>query len=341
MKLVKRDNGYYYIYFDRLHKRSLKTKDDIEAHKLFNLEKELVLQGKVIEFEKKTNIKMSQYKEDYLKSRELNVKEETKDNDELSFRKFIDMLGDMPLRQVDRQAIDEFKSKCIKMGLSRSYINIMLRSLRAAFNVALDAGYISSNPFLQRRGKPSVLFRVDEEIPRFLSEKEIEALFKAIDDPDFALLVKFLLYTGLRRSESIRLNVKDVDLMNGVIYVRGTKGKRDMPVPIHDDLRAILKNAIKHDVGPLFPRWKNKDTLSRLFKKYARLAGLGDKKLHDLRHTFGSYLAMAGEDIKRIKELMRHRDIKTTEIYAKLTMKSLKKSVNKLRFANNVRSEDV
>ena len=114
-----------------------------------------------------------------------------------------------------------------------------------------------------------------------------------------------------------------------------------MPVPIHDDLGAILKDAIKHDVGPLFPRWRNKDTLSRLFKKYARLAGLGDKKLHDLRHTFGSYLAMAGEDIKRIKELMRHRDIKTTEIYAKLTTESLKKAVNKLKFANNLKSRGV
>jgi integrase len=341
MKLVKRQNGYYYIYYDRLHKRSLKTKDDIEARKLFNLEKELVLQDKVIEFEKKKNIKLSQYKEEYLRTRELNVKEETRDNDELSFRKFIDMLGDMPLRQVDRQAIDEFKSKCLKMDLSKSYINIMLRSLRAAFNVALDAVYITNNPFLRRRGKPSVLFKIDEEIPRFLNGKEIEALFKVIDDPDFALAVKVLLYTGLRRSEFIKLYVKDVDLVNGVIYVRGTKGKRDMPVPIHDDLRAILKVAIKHDVGPLFPRWRNKDTLSRLFKKYARLAGLGDRKLHDLRHTFGSYLAMAGEDIKRIKELMRHRDIKTTEIYAKLTTESLRKAVNKLKFAVNLKSRKV
>lgn len=341
MKLVKRGNGHYYIYYDRLHKKSLKTKDDIEARKLFNLKKETLLQGKIVELDKVKNIKLSQFKEDYLKTREINVKPETKDNDELSFRKFIGMLGDMPLRQVDRQAIDEFKSKCLKMNLSKSYINIMLRSLRAAFNVALDAGYISNNPFLRRKGKPSVLFRVDEEIPRFLHENEIEALFKAIDDPDFALAVKVLLYTGLRRSEFIRLYVKDVDLMNGVIYVRGAKGRRDMPVPIHDDLRAILKEVIRHDVGPLFPRWRNKDTLSRLFKKYARLAGLGDKKLHDLRHTFGSYLAMAGEDIKRIKELMRHRDIKTTEIYAKLTTESLKKAVNKLKFANNMSSEGV
>jgi len=341
MKLVKRSNGYYYIYYDRVRKKSLKTKDDIEARKLFNLKKETLLQGKIVELDKVKSIKLSQFKEDYLKTREINVKPETRDNDELSFRKFIDMLGDMPMRQVERQAIDQFKSKCLKMGLSKSYINIMLRSLRAAFNVALDAGYILMNPFLQRRGKPSVLFKIDEEIPRFLNEKEIEALFKAIDDPDFALLVRFLLYTGLRRSELVRLNVKDVDLVNGVIYVRGAKGKRDMPVPIHDDLRVILNEIIGHDVGPLFPRWRNKDSLSRLFKKYARLAGLGDRKLHDLRHTFGSYLAMAGEDIKRIKELMRHRDIKTTEIYAKLTTERLKEAVNKLKFAVNLKSKGI
>jgi integrase len=339
MKLVKRSNGYYYIYYDRVHKTSLKTKDDIEARKLFNLKKETILQGKIVELDKVKNIKLSHFKEDYLKTREINVKPETRDNDELSFRKLIDMLGDMALRQVDRKAIDEFKSKCLSFKLSKSYINIMLRSLRGAFNAALDAGYISSNPFLQRRGKPSILFKIDEEIPRFLNEREIEALFKVIGDPNFSLLVKFLLYTGLRRSELVRLNVKDVDLINGVLYVRGTKGKRDMPVPIHDDLKPVLKEIIRHDVGPLFPRWRNKDSLSRLFKKYARLAGLGDRKLHDLRHTFGSYLAIAGEDIKRIKELMRHRDIKTTEIYAKLTTERLKEAVNKLKFADNLKSK--
>jgi integrase/recombinase XerD len=247
----------------------------------------------------------------------------------------------MLLRQVDRKKIDEFKIKCVTLGLSRIYVNVMLRSLRAAFNVALDAGYISENPFLARRGKSSVLFKVDEEIPRFLFQDEIKSLFEVIDDADFALAVKLFLYTGLRRSEVVRLNIRDVDFDNDVIYVRGTKGKRDVPIPMHTELKMILRDAVKADVGPLFPRWRNKDTFSRLFKKYARKAGLGDKKLHDLRHTFGSYLAMEGLDIKRIKELMRHKDIKTTEIYAKLTTDSLKKAINQLRFVDNLKSGSV
>lgn len=339
MKLIKRGNGYYYIYYDRLNKKGLKTKDNIEANKLFNLEKELVLHGKVIELEKVKSIKMSQFKEDYLKTREIDVKPETKDNDELSFRKFIDMVGDIYLRQADRQKIDEFKAKCLKLGLSKSYINIMLRCLRAAFNIALDLGYISDNTFLKKRAKPSVLFKIDEELPRFLYENQITALYEAIDDDDFALAVTIFLYTGLRRSELVRLNVTDIDLINNKIYVRCTKGKKDEAIQICDELRVIMREKIKYEVGPIFPRWRNPDTFSRLFKKYARKAGLGDKKLHDLRHTFGSYLALNDVDIEVIKKLMRHKDIKTTEIYVKLRDDTLRSAVNKLKFATNLKSD--
>jgi len=105
MKLVRRGNGFYYIYFDRLTKKSLKTKDKTEAGRFFNMEKELIRRGKVVELDKIKYIKLSELNFEYLSTRDLNVTAETKDNDELAFRKFIEMSGDMSARKVDRGVV--------------------------------------------------------------------------------------------------------------------------------------------------------------------------------------------------------------------------------------------
>jgi len=337
MKLIRRANGFYYIYCDRLTKKSLKTRDKNEATRLFNLEKELIRQGRIIELDKTKYIKVSDFSIEYLSTRDLNVTREIKDNDELSFRKFIEVVGNRSLRKIDRGAVDEFKAKCLNFGLSKTYINILLRSLRAAFYVAKDKGYISDNAFGKKRGQAPVLFRLDDEIPRFFFEEEIEALDEKIDDKIFHLAFELYLYHGLRRSELVKLMLQDVDFRNNVIYVRKTKGKKDRVVPIHDDMRFRLEEYVKNlrnDVGPLFPKWRNPDTYTRLFKKFAREANLReDVKLKGTRHSCATYLLRNGADIKMVKELLGHRDIKTTEIYAKVDVETIRNAMNKLKFA--------
>lgn len=337
MKLIRRVNGFYYIYFDRLTKKSLKTKNKDEATRLYNLEKELVRQGKIVELDKTKHIKVSELKSEYLLTRDLNVTPETKDNDELAFRKWIEVCGDSSARKVDRSKVDEFKTKLLNIGNSKAYINILLRSLRASFYWAKEKGYVSDNAFGKKRGLPAVLFKLDDEIPRFFFEEEIEALNDRIEDPDFHLAFEIYLYHGLRRAELAKLMIQDVDFKNNVFYVKKTKGKKDRVVPIHEDIRDALKAYVKsrqNDIGPLFPKWRSPDTYSRLFKKYARRAGLReDVKLKGTRHSCATYLLRSGADLKRAKELLGHRDIKTTEIYAKVDVETIRSAMNKLKFA--------
>ena len=56
------------------------------------------------------------------------------------------------------------------------------------------------------------------------------------------------------------------------------------------------------DQGPVFPRWKNPDTITHLWEYYRNLAGLPDVRLHDLRHTFASNSAQKGVSQKKIQE---------------------------------------
>lgn len=131
--------------------------------------------------------------------------------------------------------------------------------------------------------------------------------------------------------------IQDIDFINNVIYVRKTKGKKDRVVPIHPDMRDKIEayvTCLKSDIGPLFPKWRSPDTYSRLFKKYARLAGLReDVKLKGTRHSCATYGLRNGVDMKIIKELLGHKDIKTTEIYAKVNVESIRTAMNKIEFA--------
>lgn len=337
MKLLKRKNGFYYIYYRRGYLKSLKTKDKIEATRIFNLEKEEIRAGKIIELEKISRIPLSEFIKEYkegsnlLPMRSLSVSPDTLDNDDLAFKKFIDICGDLHLRQVKRKQIDDFKSMCLQLGHKETYINILLRSLRAAFNTALSAGYISENPFIKKKGLPSILFHLDDILPRFLSLNEISSFFKVITDKDFLFAVQMYLYTGLRRAELIRLQYQDIDLENGFITVRKTKSKKDRTVPVPEEFQQTLRDRIKSDIGPLFPRWRSPDTMSRLFNTYIKKAGI-KARLHDLRHSFGTHLRMAGVQLDVIQKLMGHTDIKTTQIYAKIVDETLKQEANKLRF---------
>jgi integrase len=333
MQLKRRGNGYYYIYFDRQRQKSLKTKDLVCAVKLLEMEEQVERKAQVYELGKVARIKISELHAEYLRHRAISdVSSGTIKNDDLAFKKFIEYNGDLLARSVKRETIDTYKTELLSKGLTREYINTLLRPMLTAFGYALDKGYIDKNPFLKRRGeKWNLTFRTDDEVPRYLSMSEIKALLGKIEDPDYRVVINFFLYTGLRRAEVARLQVTDIDLENNLIIVRKTKSKRGRTVPIHEDLRPMLRQFIRGDIGPLFPRWRSADTYTTMFVELAKSAHV-DARLHDLRHTFASYLAMADTDLKRIKDLLGHSDMKTTERYAKVKTEHLRQSVNKLKF---------
>jgi len=168
---------------------------------------------------------------------------------------------------------------------------------------------------------------VDEALPRYLEQEEFQAFLRAEPDPDFRRLWELYLRTGCRRSELLQLTVEDINWRGRVILVKRTKGRRAKPIPITPEVEQLIRE-IQVQVGKLFP-W-TPDYVTHRFKKWSRAAGL-ECRLHDLRHTYGSWLVQAGVEIKVLKDLMGHRDVKTTEIYAHLKLEQLAKASEKIK----------
>ncbi len=337
MKLKQRDNGYWYIYVNRKKSVGLKTRDQILAQELLRTHRLEQNAQQIVRLDKINRISLKVFQSEYKDIRENHdICDGTRKNERLAFDKLIEFEGDLLMRVVNRKTIDHFKTAMLQHGKSRPYINILLRSLRAAWNYAIEEGYVSTNPFISKSRRQPVLLKVEKK-HRFISLDDIKLLFTKIDDSDFAFAVELDLYSGLRRAELMRLDRRqDIDLTRKEFIIRKTKSHKERFVPISEKLIERIRAEIaRQPLGPLFPRWRTVNTYSRMFRKYADLADLKGARLHDLRHSFAIHLLLNGEDIRKVQQLLGHSSIQQTQDYTDMLTEHLREGINGLNFERN------
>ncbi len=154
-------------------------------------------------------------------------------------------------------------------------------------------------------------------------------------------IFKTLLYTGSRLGEIVALTWADVDFERGVLSIPQEKVRRRKTVPISDGLRALLLSLprglgaarvfTRADGSPLPGR-----EVQRAFSVAKRLAGVRPELTpHSIRHTFASWLAIAGTPLRTIQELLGHADIRMTIRYAHLSPAHLRDAVELVGSAEN------
>jgi integrase len=161
--------------------------------------------------------------------------------------------------------------------------------------------------------------------------------------------IAIALNTGLRVGEVCALTWQDVDLKNRVIKVRSdedftTKGKRDRAVPLNGFLHDVLKKAPRHinNSRILFTRAGEAlftESVGQRFTRAVKRAGLPHFTPHDLRHTYGTWLAADGVDLVTIKNLMGHTDIKTTMKYLHAAPNRMEWAVENLNLDGQTQAE--
>ena len=149
-----------------------------------------------------------------------------------------------------------------------------------------------------------------------------------------------ILLTGMRRGEAMHLTWTDVNFDLGVLFIQEKpqwqwKPKTDERIiPMSPALRELLvqHHAERANDSLVFPNKEGHlDThiLPKL-KKVGRKAGLPNITVHSLRHSFGAHLRMAGVNLADIADLLGHKDLATTQIYAKVQQEHLRTAITKL-----------
>lgn len=222
-----------------------------------------------------------------------------------------------------------------KPSTARRILNIFVSSMTAA----LDAELITVHPAVRIKLPPN-----PPTDPVFLTRAQYAALVSKVPNQQDRAVLDFLAGTGLRWGELAGLHIHNLDLRNGVVIVAdvtdGTevkpypKGGRQRRVPLLQwvvdelDVPEPTGCGLKHrhghcPSGLVFPAPRggvreDRNFTHRVLHPAAEAAGLGGLgiSLHDLRHTYASWLAQDGLPLGRIAELLGHASMRTTEIYA-------------------------
>lgn len=176
------------------------------------------------------------------------------------------------------------------------------------------------------------------KLPKYLTKDELRRLLSVISNHRDKIMVLFLYNTGLRNSELIKLQIKDLNFENNSVRVIGGKGGKDRIVNmVDDDLILALKAFIGgRKKGTLFQsNWQRQFTsrgIQKMIKKYAVEAGLDEVSRitpHTLRHTFAVHALDAGVNIVTINKQLGHKSLQTTLIYMEISNKMAKEDLEK------------
>ena len=170
-------------------------------------------------------------------------------------------------------------------------------------------------------------------LPKPLNEIEISKLFNALANKKHKAMLFTAYSAGLRVSEVVNLKITDIDSQRMQIFIERAKGKKDRYVNLSplllDILRKYLLTYQPRPVTYLFESEQTNgayptQTVQQIFYNAKNKAGIKKEVgIHSLRHSFATHLLDKGTDIKYIKDLLGHFNIKTTERYLHVSKKQL------------------
>jgi site-specific recombinase XerD len=334
--LLKRSNGFWYVLYEtdgRIRWKSTHTRSKQEATRsLSNLKDLLKPRSRVI--------LLSKFIQDFLLYAIGTYSAKTTSIYRGSLGSLKAFVGDLPLTSLTARHLDSYKADRL-LSVSPVSVNIELRTLKAAMNVAVRWQMLEANPF---RGSP--LVRVPERSPSYFSKEEFQKLLSLIKENWLKELIVFAVLTGMRRGEIVNLKWADVDLSRKAILVRSsstfkTKQGKQRVVPLSDVAFHLLSSkAVKSDADYVFSRHGRNISgsfVAHKLKHYVYEAKLTDHKLHfhSLRHTFASWLIQDGVSLYEVQKLLGHSNISVTQVYSHLQPAQLYDAVNRVKLLEN------
>lgn len=321
MRLYKRGEIWYWSK-GRGHGQSLRTKDKAVATRAFNVIKREVQAGKIAQITSRCTKCLGEYSDEFMAWSEANQPHSTSRANRLALDKLIQHAGTTTaLDRISLKHLDLVITDCRKRGLKPNSINNYIRHARASLNKAAEWGYVKINPLAKAKEVPK-----ERKPPTFIEPDDVARFLNSIEDLGLRLIATAYIATGLRRSELLRLEWRDINFQTGEALIRKSKTHLTRWIPINAQFRAVLKSMGGEGRGRVCSRWSYLDTVSKKVKTALVAHGLGNLSLHSLRHTYASLQIDHGRTLLTVQELLGHTDPRTTQIYVHLTRRHLKEA---------------
>lgn len=253
--------------------------------------------------------------------------------------------ADTPLHVIKVIDLEGFKQELLtQKGLSPKTCKHILSLMKAVYKKMAEWELYSGPMPLLSLQMP----KVDNARLKFLTKQQAEEVLDALKrrNEKWWGIAAISLYSGLRLSEILSLTWGDLNIDEGILDVRfGKAGRRQafMPDELKDFFRDMTQGAaseliFKSSRDEQITATTASEAFASVVKKLKFNDGVTDRRqkivFHSLRHTFGSWLAIAGVPLYTIAELMGHSDIKMTERYAHLCPNTMRSAINAISLMN-------
>lgn len=234
-------------------------------------------------------------------------------------------------KYVDNEVLTEYINFLVSTDKAPKTVNLHKEALKKYFMVIYNKKFVLT---LQ-------LSRQNRKLPVILSQKEITLLLKATINPKHRLLLALSYGCGLRVSEAVTLQWKDIDRDRNTIHLKNTKWWKErllmIPLSIQKrlfDYKDAWKTPWKQGKFIFYSNqwWHiSQRTAQAVFKQACKRANIEKNvSFHSLRHSFATHLLEQWTDIRYVQKLLGHNNIRTTQWYTHVMQPSLEKITSPL-----------
>lgn len=253
--------------------------------------------------------------------------------DERIARKYLSpVFGNIELAKITPQKVAEWFYSLSKKGLAPATCNRILAVFRAICAHATTLGLLPIEAALFRCVKAHKIKMFKQ---RILTQDEARELIKRLkkDKNLAAYAIRLLMLTGARKNEILKARWENIDLEHGVMLVPLSKSGKSREIILSSEAVRLIRELKAGNSGPwLFPGRGGKclSDIYTFWNKLRNSLNLMGMRIHDLRHSFASFLVNAGHSLFEVQVLLGHANPRTTMRYVSLATATSIKAVEKI-----------